>query len=301
MSKDYSGRVNKFKLEKYEAAITSSKLFSLDKDKEYVEYSREKAKFIENLFKYLYAVDMEYYEKFNLEIMETVLSCINNFSCEKGEFFNYFRASVKSVCVRADAARKAEERRCGIHVTEDKKRLKLKIEKYLRAKGIETVTNAQITALATILGEKEDVIREELYFMQNESVAYDTQTKADGETLSLLEMIASDDAVEKRVINEEQCRVLLDKIEEAFVSCQERQKPILSELLTACVCKSGIVKDKEIHIDYGKYSFISQDGVKDYILNNKIPLNKEIAEKYEKGVTAVSRTLREFLAKVEID
>ena len=88
MSQKYRGESRKQLLERYEAEIESSALFSLDKEKQPTAYSREVRKLTNLLVEYLYAVDENYYMNFSVEIMETISSCIRNFSSEKGHFLH---------------------------------------------------------------------------------------------------------------------------------------------------------------------------------------------------------------------
>ena len=300
MSQKYRGESRKQLLERYEAEIESSALFSLDKEKQPTAYSREVRKLTNLLVEYLYAVDENYYMNFSVEIMETISSCIRNFSSEKGHFLHYFRASIKTACIYAAAEERATEYRGGLHISERVKELMPKIARYLEAKGIdpEKIKKEQILLVADVFDQPEKVIRDAIEANQFSNVVYDTKTNVDGESISLFDLIASEDSADKRLINEESCIYILNQLEIAFISCQDRQKPILSELLTVRLCKSGIFDDADLHITYSDYSFINKDVVKEYVLNRSILSDADIASKYEKNAASVSRTLKEFLAKV---
>jgi len=300
MSQKYRGESRKQLLERYEAEIESSALFSLDKEKQPTAYSREVRKLTNLLVEYLYAVDENYYMNFSVEIMETISSCIRNFSSEKGHFLHYFRASIKTACIYAAAEERAAEYRGGLHISERVKELMPKIARYLEAKGIdpEKIKKEQILLVADVFDQPEKVIRDAIEANQFSNVVYDTKTNVDGESISLFDLIAPEDSADKRLINEESCIYILNQLEIAFISCQDRQKPILSELLTVRLCKSGIFDDADLHITYSDYSFINKDVVKEYVLNRSILSDADIALKYEKNAASVSRTLKEFLAKV---
>lgn len=287
-------------LERYETEIASSVLFSLDKEKQPTAYSREVRKMTNHLIEYLYAVDEAYYANFGVEIMKTIASCIGKYSSEKGQFLHYFRASIKTACVYATAEQKASERRGGLHITAKVKKLMPQVAKYLEKKGIDPdrIEEEQITFVADYFGQSEKVIRDVIEANQFSNVVYDKKTNVDGETLSVFDLISSGEAVDARLKTEEHCKEILNQIELAFSHCQERQKPLLSELLTARLCESEIFDDTDLHIAYSDYTFINKNVVREYILNHTIFSDAEIALKYEKYAESVSRTLKEFLAKV---
>ena len=310
MSKKQNQETKKQKLERYEQEIASSKLFSLDRETQPTAYSREALKLTSLLVEYLYAIDdfyesekeesERYYRKFGVEITETIQLCLKNFSAEKGEFLHYFRASIKTACINAAAEQRASEYRGGIHIPEKIKKLMPKIAKYLESKGIdpEKIKDEQIELVADVFDQPKKTIREAIEANQFSNVVYDTATNEDGESISLFDLIASEEYADSRLLSEEKCKCILDQIEFAFSSCQDRQKPILTELLTTRLCKSGIFDDTDLHIVYSDYSFINKDLVKEYVLNRSILSDADIASKYEKDASSVSRTLNKFLAKV---
>lgn len=300
MSQKYRGESRKQLLERYEAEIESSALFSLDKEKQPTAYSREVRKLTNLLVEYLYAVDENYYMNFSVEIMETISSCIRNFSSEKGHFLHYFRASIKTACIYAAAEERANEYRGGLHISERVKELMPKIAKYLEAKGIDPdkIKKEQILLVADVFDQPEKVVRDAIEANQFSNIVYDTKTNVEGESISLFDLIASDEFADSRLKNEENCKDILSQIELAFSNCQERQKTILSELLTVRLCKSGIFNDMNLHIAYSNYSFINKSIVKEFIMNGIIISDADIAAKHEKNAASVSRTLKEFLAKV---
>ena len=300
MSQKYRGEQKKQLLERYETEIAASTLFSLDKEKQPTAYSREVRKLTNLLVEYLYAIDENYYMNFSVEIMETISSCLKNFSSEKGEFLHYFRASIKTACINAAAEQRASEYRGGTHIPEKIKKLMPKIAKYLESKGIdpEKIKDEQITLVADVFDQPEKTIREVIEANQFSNVVCDTKTNVDGESISLFDLIASDELADSRLLSEENCKCILDQIEFVFISCQDRQKPILSELLTVRLCKSGIFDDTDLHIAYSDYSFINKDVLKEYVLNRSILSDADIALRYEKNAASVSRTLKEFLVKV---
>jgi hypothetical protein len=85
-------------------------------------------------------------------------------------------------------------------------------------------------------------------------------------------------------------KIYLKLIEREFQNCQDRQKPILRDLLTIHFTNEGV------DLNY-KYEFINEE-----ILNledENQPDEKEIAEKYGVKKESASRTKMDFLEKVK--
>ena len=91
--------------------------------------------------------------------------------------------------------------------------------------------------------------------------------------------------------------IILNKIENAFNSLQERQKPIISDIITAKICDIM----NELKITYRKYRFINNDIFLVYRTTGYIPTQKEIAQKHNRDEASISRSVRQFLSRIEIN
>ena len=129
------------------------------------------------------------------------------------------------------------------------------------------------------------------------SVVSDISCNDDGEEISLLDTVVSDDDVCGEIISAESSKELLDQVESVFCELQERQKPVVSAMMTIRICK--IICDNAISIE--GYSFIDREIITDYIRKNYIPTQRDIAARFGKNEASISRTVREFVEKLRGD
>lgn len=93
-------------------------------------------------------------------------------------------------------------------------------------------------------------------------------------------------------INEENKKQVLDKIEKVFNSLQDRQKSLISDILTIKLWLDLDETDE-------KYSFINKDVIKEWKKSGVLPTQREIAGKYERNEASVSRTVKDFQKKLK--
>lgn len=281
--------------EKYEQLILASPLFSLDRERDRVAYQREARKMAEYLYCYLLAINEDRYIEYGLEIMETANRCIENYDPVTGDFLHYFNAAMKQEYIRASAKRRMQEMRGGIHVSDEDERSIRKMLNLLKSRGITEPTSEQIAVIAETLEITVEKVNEVLR-INAEAVAFsDAATNDDGEEISLFDTIASDENIEQSVISADNCRVVLENIQMAYDGCQERQKPILSAMLTAkiaevvCQCEIPVVQ----------FNFVDKQMLTEYIQTGALPTQRELAARFGKNEASLSRTLKEFLGKIE--
>ena len=123
----------------------------------------------------------------------------------------------------------------------------------------------------------------------------EAQYVKDGEEISLLDTIAVDNGICEEIESAERCKALLDKIEEEFCRLQERTMPIVSAMMTVRICKT--VCDNRISVD--GYSFIDREIIMDYVCRGHVPTQRDIADRFGKNETSVSRTVKEFVEKLK--
>ena len=280
--------------EKYEQLILSSPLFSLDRERDRVAYQREVFKMVEILYLYKVACDKRY-EEYGLEIAETANTCIENYDPQNGNFVHYFNAAMKKARIRAEAQRDMQETRGGIHIASEDDRSIRAVLKYMKKNEITHPTAEQIKRIAEAQGVTEQRVRD-LLRMNAESVAIsDTMQNEDGEEISLFDTIASDENIEQEFISADNCRVLLESIQTAYDGCQERQKPILSAMLTVKI--AAVVRQYEIPVM--QFSFVDKQILMEYIQTGTLPTQRDIAARFDKNEASISRTLKEFLGKIK--
>ena len=280
--------------EKYEQLIIASPLFSLDKESERNAYQREARKMVGYLYSYLMEINESRYIDYGLEITETANRCIENFDVSSGDFLHYFNAAMAKEYRRASAKRTMQEVRSGLHVSEEDDKNIRKMLKLLETKGITNPTAEQLELIADTLDVSLETVKNTLRSIYETSVVSDVTYNDDGEEISLFDTVASDDGVESNMIDEEACKVLLSKIESVYISCQERQKPILSSMMTIKICE--VVCSCGISVE--QYFFVDKEIIEKYLKQGALPTQRDIATRFGKNEASVSRTVKDFIEKL---
>ena len=280
--------------EKYEQLILASPLFSLDKESERNAYQREARKMVGYLYSYLLEINESRYIDYGLEITETANRCIDNFDSTSGDFLHYFNAAMAREYRRASAKRNMQEVRSGLHVSEEDDKNIRKMLKLLETKGITNPTTEQLELIADTLDVSVETVKNTLQSVYETSVLSDVTYNDDGEEKSLFDTIASDDGLDGDMMDEEACAVLLSKIESVYVSCQERQKPLLSAMMTIKICE--VVCSCGLSVE--SYSFVDKDIIETYIKCGTLPTQRDIATRFDKNEASVSRTVAMFTQKL---
>ena len=279
--------------EKYEQLILASPLFSLEKETS--AYKKEARKMVEYLYLYMLSINESKYIEYGLEITETANKCISSFKIENGSFLNYFNVSMAKEYRRASAKKQIEEMRGGIHIAEEDERNIRKIVKYINSQGTYELTKEHIRLVAEAYELDENYV-EELIRANKEAVTISPNSyNDDGESVSIFDMIPSTESVDSELSDKEGCEEILSKIEECFLECQERQKPILSAMLTVKICET--VCSNGISVE--SYSFANKEIIETYIKYGVLPTQRDIADRFEKNEASVSRTVKEFLEKIK--
>ena len=284
------------KKEEYERLIRASILFSLNRETEYTAYRKEARKMTEYLYCYLLSINEEKYIEFGAEILTTATNCIKNYAPENGDFLNYFNSAMKKEYRRAFAKKQIDEMRHGIHVSEEVEANIRKIVRYMKSKGITQVSDRRIHDIAENLGIPEGKVREYITVNLNATAISDETVNDDGEESSLFDTLADDgEDIHKTHEESENYKELLLKIEDVYRSCQDRQKPIISEIMTAKVCETIC----EMKISTEGISFIDKEIIVRYIKTGITPTQRDIAKKYQKEEASISRTVSKFEEKLK--
>lgn len=281
--------------EKYEMLILASPLFSFDRQKERTAYLREARRMVEYLYLYLMAINEDRYGEYGLEITETARRCIEGYRPETGSFLSYFNAAMKKEYLRASGRQSLKNARGGMHVTEEDDRNLKRMLRLMQSKGITHPTEEQISLLAEVLDLPEERIREYLMLANGSAVLSETSVGGEGEELSLFDTLAADTEADTALLREDECRTLLRKVETAFCDCQERQKPMLRTALTVklapTLCEYGISAEG--------LTYIEPSILKNYLKGGTLPTQRQIADSFGVNEASLSRTLKNFLKKID--
>ena len=276
--------------EAYEKLIKASPLFQLDKDKEPTAYKREAIKMTEYLYCYLLSVNESKYIEFGLEITDTARRCINNYNADNGEFLSYFNASWAKEYRRAFGKRQTEQFRGGIHITEDDQILVNKylrfIEKYTDEYDESKVVPAIAEALNISVEKVKDIIR-----LNSISTVSGESINEDEETGSIFEFIGEETDEEAKYEAQE----LLAKIEKEFNKLQQRQKRLISKLITLKIADS-LQASEELYEEVIQYSFFDMETYS--MSKNESLTAKTIAIQCGVSEQSASRSIKTFIERV---
>lgn len=278
--------------EKYEKLIYETPLFSIDKDKQSVLYRKESLKLVEYLYCYLLAINKEKYEPYGCEIVDVATRCINGYD-KSGDFIHYFNVAwsreYSHICGNEIINNKFQ----GMKLSDQERR---DIKKYMR---IVSRCNPNMTQEERLIKVSE-LMELPLERIKQISETADTRIvsevahNSEGEEISLFDQVEEEFSTETYFDNLASLTELLDQIEAAYLKVQERQKPIISDMLTI---KIGL-DIWEIEKLAKKYEFISVEISENIKHTGNVPTQRDIAEKYGKNEASISRTMKEFFKKV---
>lgn len=280
--------------EKYEKLINASNLFTLDPEKESSEYRKEKQKMIEYLYCYLMGVNKKRYEDYGMEIVDTATRCINNYEGGSVPFLHYFSAAWKTVYRRLLGNKLMEDSYRGLKFTDRENRQIKKFLRYFETKEVLASKEENLAKIAEFMDLSVDEVRR-ISEVESITVIGEYANNSEEEKFSIFDNVDIGVSIEDVLTKEESFVERLDKIERTFCSLQERQKPIVSDLLTARIGLDISIIEKQAK----SYSFISKDIADIIKRKRKVPSQRDIADKYNKNESSISRTMKEFEAKLK--
>lgn len=280
----------------YEIKIADSPLFSLNKKTQYNDYKREALKMVEYLYCHLCSINNEKYSKYGQEIVELATRCINNYDVSKGVFLHYFNAAWKNEYKAILQSSIEDEKYRGLHIPDTKIRNVRKYIKLAKSRGVDCNTQEFVEMLADAaeLSYSEIMTVIELCGI---NVMSNVSKNEDGNEFDTLNKIASDENVGDRIIEKENIYDIFEKIETAYNNLQDRQKQIVSDVITAKICET--LEDSCISPEH--FNFINIEMFEEYKKTRKIPAQRDIAEKHKKDEASISRTIRRFLEKIDMN
>ena len=278
--------------QKYEKLIIESPLFSLDRESEYAAFKRESYRMIELLYCYLLSVNQYEYEPYGCEITEVAIRCISNFDSSKGVFLHYFNSAWKKEYSHIMGKKLEEERYRGLRITEQDRRAVRKYIKLAQQMKMECSSDQILEKLSMAMNLPIERIIE-LAQLNSVTVGSDSYIGDDGEEQSLWDRIQGDENVSQGIETAENIKELLHRIEREYVSLQQRQKPIVSDMMTAKIC--AFLTEAEA----GRFTFVSDSVLERYRRNGTVPTQRDIAQKYGRDEASISRTVNNFLKKLK--
>ena len=282
--------------EQYESEINNSILFKIDRETDSVLWTTEARK--------LLAVICQYYKSFilsekvfcdsGLEIVECCNECFRFYKESDGIFLHYLNASLKKKLYRKRAKEIVEQQRQGIKVSKTDDQKIRKLIRFVESKGEDIYSNETQTKLAKYLNVSIKEIS--IYIkMSSISVASDIIYDNEGEENSLFDLIPANENIANEAEEKEALLNRLQQISDAFNACQERQKSILSSLLTIKILPAlpeYILKNPTT------YSFINITILTLFLSGEELPTARQIAAAHGVAEQSASRTFANFVKKL---
>lgn len=280
--------------EAYEKQIKTSPLFSLDRDRQPVQFRSEACSMVENLYRYLMTVNRNAYEPYGCEITETALRCIQNYRQDKGMFLPYFLSAWKMEFSHIRGRQATEAIFHGIKVSQEELRT---VRIYLRYASQGGYAGSGETLQKQLMTEASGLTPESLAVaaaLAGIRVDPDVQKSADGRERSLIDQQEDGRRIDEQIMTEENIREDLEKIDRQFLKLQSRQKAVISDVLTLRLFE--ILEESNIHP--GDYVWISEAMYERCRLGDMLT-QKEIARRYGKTEASISRSVNLFLQRLQ--
>lgn len=288
-----------FTREEYENLINNSPLFEIDKESSPALYKTEERKFIDNL--YLYYSNYVYRKNLDgLVFMQTAKECIKYYAKEKGEFLHLFNSSMKRDLHIAKAKEIIEEKRQGIRVSNEDDKLIRKIIALANSKGLDIYDRSVQEKISKALNLEPSRLQELLLINDDAIAVSSTVTNEDGDEVELFDLQSSHEkTAEDKMADESAFITLVGKINDVFTTVQNRQKRLLSMLLTLEIIKACDEDlDKAKNVLTGKELF-SEEVLDYYKKHGELPTAKQIGEILGVSEQSLSRTYKNFKEKIK--
>lgn len=291
-----------FTREEYENLINNSPLFEIDKESSPALYKTERYNFLTVLTDYyrLYVYPNKPLDSYSMTLMETAMECIKYYDKDKGEFLHLFNSSMKRDLHIAKAKEIIEEKRQGIRVSNEDDKLIRKIIALANSKGLDiydiTIQQKILKVLNLELSRLQELLR-----INDDAVAVSsTVTNDDGDEVELFDLQSSHEKnAEDRLAEESAFISLIDRIDEVFTTVQDRQKRLLSMLLTI-----EIIKACDEDLDKAKNVLSSKELINEEVFDyyekyGELPTAKQIGVICEVSEQSLSRTYKNFKEKLK--
>ena len=291
-----------FTREEYENLINNSPLFEIDKESSPALYKTERYNFLTILTDYyrLYIYPNKPLDSYSMTLMETAMECIKYYDKDKGEFLHLFNSSMKRDLHIAKAKEIIEEKRQGVRVASEDDKLIRKIIALANSKGLDINDTTVQLKISKALNLELSRLQEMLRINDDAVAVSSTVTNDDGDEIELFDLQASHEkTAEDKMADEAAFVALVERIDDVFSSVQERQKKLLSMLLTVEIiraCDEDI--DKAKNVLFGKELF-NEEVLDYYEKHGELPTAKQIGVICGVSEQSLSRTYKNFKEKLK--
>lgn len=291
-----------FTREEYENLINNSPLFEIDKESSPALYKTERYNFLTVLTDYyrLYVYPNKPLDSYSMTLMETAMECIKYYDKDKGEFLHLFNSSMKRDLHIAKAKEIIEEKRQGIRVSNEDDKLIRKIIALANSKGLDIYDITIQQKISKVLNLELSRLQELLRVNDDAVAVSSTVTNDDGDEVELFDLQSSHEKnAEDRLAEESVFISLIDRIDEVFTTVQDRQKRLLSMLLTI-----EIIKACDEDLDKAKNVLSSKELINEEVFDyyekyGELPTAKQIGILCGVSEQSLSRTYKNFKEKLK--
>ena len=166
--------------------------------------------------------------------------------------------------------------------------------KLAQSRGIDCSTREFVETLSDAMGLSETEVIE-IIKISGIAVESNASQNEYGEGYDIFDLVSSSGSVEEKLTQEENIYAVFEKIEMAYNGLQERQKKIVSDVITAKICDT--IEDINIAVEH--FDFINIEIFEKYKKTRRVPTQRDIAEKHKRDEASISRTAKEFIKKVK--
>lgn len=288
--------------EEFENLINNSPLFDVDKINNSELYKSEKYKFTELLTQYyqVYIYPHKLLEDYSYTLIETATECIKYYDRAKGEFLHLFNKALKRDLGIAKAKEMMEARRQGIRLSTYDEQMISKVLAFAKSKNLDIYDSAIQAKIGLALGIRAEELENLIQINDNAIAVASTVTNDDGDEVELFDLRADKvDMPDKAIISKDGLQELVKLIDAVFQTVQERQKKLLSLLLTIELVKALDYDFKAIVNLLQIYTFFNKEILDWYDKNGDVPTAKQIGVICGVSEQSLSRTYKNFKEKLK--
>lgn len=288
--------------EEYENLINNSPLFEIDKESSPALYKSERYNFLTLLTDYyrLYIYPNKPLETYSMTLMDTAIECIKYYDNSKGEFLHLFNSSMKRDLHIAKAKEIIEEKRQGMRVSNEDDKLIRKIIALANSKGLDINDITVQQKISKVLNLELSRLQELLRINDDSVAVSSTVTNDGGDEVELFDLQSSHEKnAEDRMTDESAFITLVEKINGVFNTVQDRQKKLLSMLLTVEIikaCDEDLDKAKNV---LSSKELFNEEVFDYYEKHGELPTAKQIGILCGVSEQSLSRTYKNFKEKLK--
>lgn len=284
--------------EEYENLINNSPLFEIDEESAPMLYKAERYNFLTHLTDYyrFYIYPNKPLDFYSMTLILTANECIKYYNRGKGQFLHLFNTAMKRELHIAKAIEIIEEKRQGIKLSKEDDKLIRKVVMFAKSKNLDIYDSATQEKISDALNIDIAKLKEIIIINDNAVGVPSTIINEDGDEIELFDLQPSKEKnAEEKIIEIDSLNDRLRDIEAEYLDAQDRQKKILSMLLT-----TEIIKSQGLDlIKTNRFAFFNRDILDYFELNHTLPTAKIIGELCGVSEQSISRTYKNFKIKLK--